>query len=51
MPRKRQSPLSISHAEISANATEKVLARGEDLFRDGAVLSIARRGAARASRR
>lgn len=46
MPRKRQTSLSISPSQIAANATEKVFARGEDLFHDGAVLSIARRGEA-----
>ena len=37
-------PVSVTHTQISSNSTEKVFARGEEYFRDGAVLSIARRG-------
>lgn len=44
MSRLPQTPLSITHAQIAANSTEKVFARGEEYFRDGSVLSIARRG-------
>ncbi len=43
--RKRQSePLEFDEADIQRRTTEKVFARGEEYFHEGAVVSLVRRG-------